>query len=111
MCDVLRVLQEERAQCVQELSKEKAGELGLETVTGRRPLSAQGHSAVPYPVIWGEWLVLRTKWAVQGRSGFVHSICCQIGYMVSVDLETSYFLSLDSQRFLAICFCTHSLSR
>ncbi|XP_049980419.1 secretin receptor isoform X2 [Alexandromys fortis] len=34
LCDVLRILQEERAQCVQELSKEKAGELGLETVSG-----------------------------------------------------------------------------
>ncbi|XP_052592703.1 LOW QUALITY PROTEIN: secretin receptor [Peromyscus californicus insignis] len=34
LCDVLRVLQEERAQCLQELSSEKTGDLGLETVSG-----------------------------------------------------------------------------
>uniref|UniRef100_A0A8C8TKP1 Secretin receptor n=1 Tax=Peromyscus maniculatus bairdii TaxID=230844 RepID=A0A8C8TKP1_PERMB len=34
LCDVLRVLQEERAQCLQELSTEKTGDLGLETVSG-----------------------------------------------------------------------------
>lgn len=36
LCDVLRVLQEERAQCAQELSREKTGDLGPETVSGRR---------------------------------------------------------------------------
>ncbi|KAL6092723.1 hypothetical protein STEG23_000165, partial [Scotinomys teguina] len=34
LCDVLRVLQEERAQCLQELSTEKTGDLGPETVSG-----------------------------------------------------------------------------
>lgn len=37
LCDVRRVLLEERAQCLQELSSEKKGDLGLETASGRRP--------------------------------------------------------------------------
>ncbi|XP_055457674.1 secretin receptor isoform X2 [Psammomys obesus] len=34
LCDVRRVLLEEQAQCLQELSKEKKGDLGLETISG-----------------------------------------------------------------------------
>ncbi|ERE73807.1 secretin receptor-like protein [Cricetulus griseus] len=52
LCDVLRVLQEERAQCLQELSKEKEGDLGLETVSGMRPPPAQGTLQVGCEGLW-----------------------------------------------------------
>uniref|UniRef100_A0A8C2LHA7 Secretin receptor n=1 Tax=Cricetulus griseus TaxID=10029 RepID=A0A8C2LHA7_CRIGR len=52
LCDVLRVLQEERAQCLQELSNEKEGDLGLETVSGMRPPPAQGTLQVGCEGLW-----------------------------------------------------------
>ncbi|KAM7335815.1 hypothetical protein ACRRTK_004308 [Alexandromys fortis] len=60
LCDVLRILQEERAQCVQELSKEKAGELGLETVSDAEEQGGRGRMVSEWQE-WGEHLLLMVQ--------------------------------------------------
>ncbi|XP_038204610.1 secretin receptor isoform X2 [Arvicola amphibius] len=81
LCDVLRVLQEERAQCVQELSKEKAGDLSLETVSGCEGLwdnmSCWPSSALAQTV---EVQCPKFLQMLTGRNGSLFRNCTQDGW-------------------------------
>lgn len=115
LCDVRRVLLEEQAQCLQELSREKKGAPGPETASGRRPpLSPGALCKWILSSLRGGKPVPGTRWAVRGGFSFVHPISCRVGYMVFTDSEGSTLMSPfsgNSQCILTICFFTHSISR
>ncbi|OBS70753.1 hypothetical protein A6R68_00701 [Neotoma lepida] len=72
LCDVLRVLQEERAQCLQELSREKTGDLGLETVSGipgsaPSPLRPEGGAELAEQAPVGVHLIYYHRVSLWGR--------------------------------------------
>lgn len=88
LCDVLQVLQEERAQCLQELSRERKGDLSMELpVPGMRPTSGHVHvDHVQFPLGWGA--------CPQGqgegdRSSFAHSISWDTWYYMDPETSTS----------------------
>jgi hypothetical protein len=112
LCDVRRVLLEERAECLRELSEEKKA-LGPKTASGRRPPSAQVPSADGSCPVIGVGNLSPGPGGLS-RVGSILYTQSAVGSMVTMGSEGSIFMSPfsgNSHRILTVCSFVHGSSR